>query len=194
MKFPWPKFAVLLGIWYEVSTIVGINGGAALYIALLVVFVGWLATSLPGQVFRMLGPRTQSLVVHGLIWLFIFWWFTPAAIFDLPLVLHGFVLYVLAMAGARARRVYERERSRLREKLYAEHSGLIVAGLFGGLLLVMMALRTWHSVLPLLLCALLPGIPFHYGWRMGAPESPERADAKVGDAEDFRAAGLSEER
>ncbi|MHB8267433.1 hypothetical protein [Bradyrhizobium sp.] len=194
MKFPWLKFTVLVGIWYELSMALGINGGAALYIALLVVFIGWLATSLPGQVFRMLGPRTQSLVVHGLIWLFIFWWMTPPAIFELPLALHGFVLYALALAGARARRVYERERSRLREKLYAEHSGLIVAGLFGGLLLVMMALRTWHSVLPLLLCALLPGIPFHYGWRMGAPDSPERADAKLGDAEDFRNAGLSEER
>jgi hypothetical protein len=194
MKFPWLKFAVLLGIWYQISLAIGMNGGAALYVGLLIIFVGWVATSLPGQVFRMLGPRTQSLVVHGLIWLFVFWWMTPPAIFDLPLLLHGFVLYALAMAGARGRRVYERERSRLREKLYAEYSGLVVAGLFGGLLLLMVALRTWHSVLPLLLIALLPGIPFHFGWRMGTPESPERADAKLGEAEDFRDAGLSEER
>jgi hypothetical protein len=194
MKFPWLKFAVLLGIWYQLSTAIGIDGGAALYIALLVVFVGWLATSLPGQVFRMLGPRTQSLVVHGVVWLVVFWWFTPSAIFDLPLVLHGFMLYALARAGARARVVYERERLRLRDKLYAEHSGLVVAGLFGGLLLVMMALRTWHSVWPLIVCALLPGIPISFGWRMGAPESPERAEAKVGDTEDFRDAGLSDER
>src|ERR1700750_2413249 len=115
MKFPWLKFTVLLGIWYELSTALAFSGGAALYIAVAVLFIGWLATSLPGQVFRMLGPRTQSLVVHGLIWLFVFWERTPPAIFDLPLVLHGCVLYALAMAGSRARRVYERERSRLRE-------------------------------------------------------------------------------
>ena len=39
MRFPWLKFAVLIGIWYELSMALGINGGAALYIALLVVFV-----------------------------------------------------------------------------------------------------------------------------------------------------------
>ena len=194
MKFPWLKFLGLLAIWYALSVEIGVPGGAALYVGLFVVFVGWIAASLPGQLFRMLGPRTQSLLMHVFVWFVVFWWFTPPAIFDLPLPLHFFVLYALAMGGARARALFEREKLRLGAKLYAEHSGLLVASLLGGLLLVMVTLRTWHSLWPLIILALLPGIPFSFGWRMGSPESPERADAKLGDEETFRDAGLSEDR
>ena len=104
MKFPWLKFLVLLAIWYQVSIVLGLPGGAAFYVALLVIVLGWLASSLPGQIFRMLGPRTQSMIVHVLLWLIIFWWFAPPVIFDLPLdSARDRALWTGDRRGARAR-------------------------------------------------------------------------------------------
>ena len=40
----------------------------------------------------------------------------------------------------------------------------------------------------------LIGLPFIYGWRFGTPASRRLVDARIGDASDFRSAGLSDER
>jgi hypothetical protein len=113
---------------------------------------------------------------------------------SLPLVLIAFALFALAMIGASCRLGFERERALRGKKLFSDHSALVVGVILGGLFLCMVALRTWHSLWPLVGYLLLPGLPFGFGWRMGGMPSPDRVDAKLGDEETFRDAGLSEER
>jgi len=54
-------------------------------------------------------------------------------------------------------------------------------------------LRLAGSFWPLVYYALLPGIPLSFGWRAAGVPLRSRSDAKMGNAEGFRAAGVSEE-
>jgi hypothetical protein len=188
------KLALLVCLWYEIAVELHLDSNTAFFIAMLVVFGGWFALRMSGQLVGMLGPRTLSLLVYSVLWLVLFWWFAPSVLSSLPLVLIVFALVALAMIGARCRLVFERERALRGKKLFSDHSAAVVGVILGGLLLAMVSLRTWHSLWPLLGYLLLLGLPFGFGWRMGGMGSPERADAKLGDEETFRDAGLSEER
>jgi hypothetical protein len=188
------KLGLLVCLWYEIAVELHLDSNTAFFVALLVVFGGWFALRMSGQLVGMLGPRTLSLLVHGMVWLVLFWVFAPSVLLSLPLVLIVFALFALTMIGARCRLVFERERALRGKKLFSDHSALAVGVILGGLLLCMIALRTWHSLWPLVGYLLLPGLPFGFGWRMGGMPSPDRVDAKLGDEETFRDAGLSEER
>jgi len=188
------KLGLLVCLWYEIAVELHLDSNTAFFVALLLVFGGWFALRMSGQLVGMLGPRTLSLLVHSMLWLVLFWAFAPSALLSLPVVLIVFALFALTMIGARSRLVFERERALRGKKLFSDHSALVVGVILGGLLLCMVALRTWHSVWPLVGYLLLPGLPFGFGWRMGGMPSPDRTDAKLGDEETFRDAGLSEER
>jgi hypothetical protein len=188
------KLGLLVCLWYEIAVELHLDSNTAFFVALLVVFGGWFALRMSGQFVGMLGPRTLSLLVHSVVWLVLFWVFAPSALLSLPLVLIAFVLFALAMIGARCRLVFERERALRGKKLFSDHSPLVVSVILSGLFIAMAALRTWHSLWPLIGYLALPGLPFGFGWRMGGMPSPDRVDAKLGDEETFRDAGLSEER
>jgi hypothetical protein len=188
------KLGLLVCLWYEIAVELRLDSNTAFFVALLLVFGGWFALRMSGQLVGMLGPRTLSLLVHSVVWLALFWSFAPSALLSLPLVLIAFGLFALTMIGARSRLIFERERALRGKKLFSDHSALAVGVILGGLFLCMVALRTWHSLWPLVGYVLLPGLPFGFGWRMGGMPSPDRVDAKLGDEETFRDAGLSEER
>jgi hypothetical protein len=188
------KLALLVCLWYEIAVELHLDSNTAFFLAMLVVFGGWFALRMSGQLVGMLGPRTLSLLVYSVVWLVLFWAFAPGVLSSLPLVLIVFGLFALTMMGARCRVIFERERALRGKKLFADHSAVVVGVILGSLLLAMISLRTWHSLWPLLGYLLLPGLPFGFGWRMGGMASPDRADAKLGEEETFRAAGLSEER
>jgi hypothetical protein len=124
----------------------------------------------------------------------LFWWFAPATLRAQPVIFEIGAVVVLALAGARCRQQFEREYLLHGAAVWRAHSGVVVASLFGVLLILMMSLRHWGSLWPLVAYALLLGIPLGFGWRMVRPPSPDRPDAKVGNEETFRDAGLSEER
>lgn len=188
------KLALLVCLWYEIAVELRLDSNTAFFVALLVVFGGWFALRMSGQLVGMLGPRTLSLLVHSVVWLVLFWWFAPSVLLSLPLVLIVFGLFALAMIGARCRLMFERERALKGKRFFADYSAVVAGVILGGLFLCMVALRTFHSLWPLVGYLLLPGLPFGFGWRMGGMPSPNRVDAKLGDEETFRDAGLSEER
>jgi hypothetical protein len=188
------KLALLVCLWYEIAVELHLDSNTAFFIAMLLVFGGWFALRMSGQLVGMLGPRMLSLLVYSVLWLVLFWWFAPAVLLSLPLVLIVFALVALAMIGARCRVMFEQEWALRGKKLFSDHSAPVVGVILGGLLLAMVSLRAWHSLWPLVGYLLLPGLPFGFGWRMGGIGSPERADARLGDEETFRDAGLSEER
>ncbi|EJW10837.1 hypothetical protein A33M_3998 [Rhodovulum sp. PH10] len=181
-------------IWYELAIELGLGADTAFLATLGLMAIWWSGLRLVAQGITLMGPFTFGLLAQTAVWLVLFWWFAPAAFHALPLLFDLLIVLALALSGARCRFLYEAYRQSGRRFVPAEHSGLVLLVVFGGLAACMVSLRYWGSLWPLAGYALLPAIPFGFGWRMAPLAAPDRFDAKVGDADAFRDAGLSEER
>lgn len=188
------KLGLFICIWYEIATELRIDGDTAFLVGIAAFCVSRFAVRIAGHALGMFGPSAFGLLVQTALWAVLFWCFTPTALRELPLLCDITAFTVLGIAGARSRQLFERERLLRGAEFWRVYSGVLVAGILGTLLIAMTSLRQSGSIWPLLAYVLLVLIPAGFGWRMVGPVSPERADAKVGDRDDFKAAGLSEER
>ena len=64
MRALWIKFGLFLCVWYEVSVELGLSGGTAMVVTLLVCGAGMMLLRLPGQILSLLGPR--AVYAHGI--------------------------------------------------------------------------------------------------------------------------------
>lgn len=188
------KLILFVAVWYELSVEFRLGPDVAFLATIGLLAGGWIALRLAGQAAMLMGPMTSGLLIQTLLWFVLLWWFAPALFHAMPIVFDLLIVAGLSLAGARCHFLYE-ERKRSGRKLdTADHSVLIVLAVFGGLAACMVSLRQWGSLWPLVGYVLLPALPFAFGWRMAPLAAPERFDAKVGNADSFRDAGLSEER
>lgn len=188
------KLGLFFCIWYEIAAELHLDGDTAFIVGIAAWFGCRFAVRIAAQAIGLLGPNVFGLILQVGLWMLLFWWFAPATIRAQPVIFVLGAVAVLALAGARCRQMFERQCSLHGSSVWRAHSGPVVAGILGLLLVCMMSLRHWGSLWPLVAYALLPGIPFSLGWRQVRSPSPDRPDAKVGNEEAFRDAGLSEER
>ncbi|MCP3439801.1 hypothetical protein [Bradyrhizobium sp. CCGUVB14] len=171
-----------------------LDGDRSFVISLTIVALGWMALRMSGSLAGLLGPNVHRLLVGTVAWLMLFWWFAP------PLLKAQPVVFVLAGAGAIAvgaakfRHWFEAEGHKLGKAFLRDHSQYVVGGMVAGLSALFLSQQYWGSIWTVIGYALLPGLPFAFGWQMAELAKRARFDAKVGDEESFREAGMSEER
>lgn len=194
MRSIWIKLALFLCLWYEVAAELHLDGDRSFVISLTIVALGWMALRMSGSLAGLLGPNVHRLLVGTVAWLMLFWWFAP------PLLKAQPVVFVLAGAGAIAvgaakfRHWFEAEGHKLGKAFLRDHSQYVVGGMVAGLSALFLSQQYWGSIWTVIGYALLPGLPFAFGWQMAELAKRARFDAKVGDEESFREAGMSEER
>jgi hypothetical protein len=188
------KLGLFFCIWLEIAAELHIDGDTALVIGIALWFAARFAVQIAAHALGLLGPTVFGLVVQGLVWIALFWWWAPAVLRALP---WGFVLGgvgLIALAGAASRRGCERARTCHGENIWRAHSVAVVAVLLSAVALGMGASLRWYSLWPLAGYGLLLVLPFGVGWRMVPLLHDARVDARMGTAEGFRSAGYSEER
>jgi hypothetical protein len=194
MRSIWIKLVLFLCLWYEIAAELHLDGDRSFVLALVVVVLGWFGLRMSGHLIGMLGPNMHRLIVLLVVWLILFWWFAPAVLKALPVVFILAGALAIAVAGARCRHQFELHRHKLDKAYLREHSVVLVALVFAALVPIFFSVHRWGSVWPIIGYTLLPGLPFSFGWQMAVRVGPQRSDAKFGDKDAFRDAGLSEER
>lgn len=188
------KLGLFVCIWYEIAAELHLDGDTAFLVGAAVMGFGWFALRMLGQAIGLLGPSNVGLLLQAGLWAALFWWFAPLSLRAQPVIFEIGIVVMLIVAGGAARHQFERQHERFGDAMWRAHSGAVVVAILASLFLLMAALRHFGSVWPLVGFGLLLLLPFGFGWRMKLPASRARADAKVGDQETFRDAGLSEER
>lgn len=187
------KFGLFVVVWYEVAAELRLGADMAFMVALALFGGGWLAMRLSTQVISLIGPVTFGALLQAAVWIGLFWWLAPATFRTVPFVFDLVVLAGLVLGGARCRFLFEEFRQQGGRIALAGHSELVLAAAAIVLTACMLALRNWGSLWPLFGFALLVALPFGFGWRMAPVAAAARHDAKVGDDDAFRDAGLSDE-
>jgi hypothetical protein len=188
MRPLWIKLGLFLCIWYEVSAELGIAGGTAFAVTLLVCGACMMLLRLPGQILSIIGPRALVLAGPVIVWAGLAWWLMPNVVSAYP-ALAMIAAAVLALAGAAVRYAVSRY-----PRWFAGHLPMLRGGIVPGIgLLLGLANQHATGLLSLAVIAVLIGMPLRLGWRFIAPASPHKFDAKMGDADGFRRAGFSDE-
>jgi hypothetical protein len=180
-------------VWYEVAAEFRIGADMAFVVTLALLGGLWVARVLVAQSASLFGPVTSGLVLLLVLWFVLFWWLAPAAFQLVPFVFDVLIFVALVLAGARCRFLVDEYRANGGKIVPAEHSELVLAVTFGTLTLCMFAMNHWGTLWPLVGLALLPALPIAFGWRMGPVAAAARSDARMGDRDAFRDAGLSDE-
>ena len=187
------KIGLFVCVWYEVGRQLGLDGDTAFVITAVALVGGWLAMRMAGQLAGMLGPLTAALLVRLPVWLVLIWCVAPPLLATQPMIFKVIVFGLIALLAARGRHVFEQHRNDFTKEWLRAHSELVVLTVLLVLAGAGVGMRFAGSLWPLVGYALLPGIPFGFGWRAANPKLRNRSDAKMGSADSFRAAGVSEE-
>lgn len=187
------KFSLFVVVWYEVAVEFRLGGDLAFMVTLALLGCCWLAWRMSLQAAGLLGPVTSGALLQGVLWIGLFWWLAPAVFQAVPFVFDLLIFAGLVLAGARCRFLYDDYRQQGRRIVLADHSEFVLIGAATLMTGCMLALRNWGSLWPLVGLALLPALPFAFGWRMAPVAAAARHDAKVGNSDAFRDAGLSDE-
>jgi hypothetical protein len=188
------KLGLFVVSWYEVGAELGLHPDTA-FLVTLALFVGFgFARGIAGQIIGMIGPFTFGILLQAVLWIVLLWWLAPGVFHAMPFVFDLLIVLGLALVGARCRFLFEEHRAKHGPIELSEHSGLVLIVVFGALAACAFAMHRWGSLWPLLAYAALPVLPFSFGWRMGPLAAADRPDARFGSADDFRNAGLSEDR
>lgn len=176
------KMIIFLCIWYEVGVELGLGGGTAFAVALLLIGLGMTLLRVPGQLLAT--PGMWPLMV----WLGLALWLMPGLVLHHPaLILIAGAL--LAVIGAGARYANTRYTA-----LIAPHRAMMRGGVVPVTCALLGFANEWQSgwlTAPILV--VLIGMPLRMGWRFVGVIPPHRFDAKTGNAGDFRRDGFSDE-
>lgn len=188
MRSLWIKLGLFLCVWYEVSVELGLSGGTAMVVTLIVCGAGLMLLRLPGQILSMLGPRAIVLVGPLAVWIGLAWWLMPDTLTGYPALVLMAAAF-LALAGAAAHYAVSRYPT-----WFARRQPMLRGFISPGLsILVGLAHQLPLGLLSLAVIAVLVGMPLRLGWRFIGPVSPHKFDAKMGDGDSFRRAGFSDD-
>lgn len=188
------RLGLFVVVWYELGVELGLHPDTAFFVT-LALFVGFgFARGIAGQIIGMIGPFTFGILLQAVLWIALLWWLAPRVFHAMPFVFDLAIVLGLALVGARCRYLFEERRAKHGPIDLSEHSGLVLLVVFGVLGACALAMHYWGSLWWLVGYALLPALPFSFGWRMGPLAAADRPDARFGNADDFRDAGLSEDR
>jgi hypothetical protein len=185
------KIGLFVCLWYEIAAELRLDGNTAFWVGLAVLVGLWVFVRVALQAIGLIGPYAFGLLMRSGLWLTLYWWMAPAWLAIQPWSYVVAALVLLVALGALSRRWIEREFVRHGEAIYRAYSAMTVLALLTTLGLAMWSMKTSGSLWPLIGYALLPVIPFHFGWGLITPRGPERSDARMGDEKSFRRAGFS---
>jgi hypothetical protein len=178
--------------WYLLSK--HMDGTVAFVVALAYFAIGWLAIRLCSRTVFRQGAHGWFLILQIGGWFVLFFLFAPIAGDAAFLLLWGIGLPLLFLGGL-ARAAYDRF-PRFRDEVVP-----VVAKPYTLALLLVPPVGAWweghgfwRPLAVTLVAAVLSAILIGYGWMLAeAPARGER-DARFGSDEDYRAAGMSDER
>jgi hypothetical protein len=183
------KLGLLLVIWYEVAAELHVGGGTAFVITLLGIGALLMLVRLPGQVIAMLGPAAFQFAAPMIVWVGLAWWLVPTAFTSFP-ALALIIAGLLATTGAATNYLVTRYPQWFVPRWPAIKGLVSPLGCF----VLMMADYTAVGLLTMTVIAALILMPLRLGWRFIAPVTAERFDAKMGNQENFRRDGYSDEQ
>lgn len=187
------KIALFLLLWHEIAAQFRLGPDSAFTVTPMLFFGGsvvrWYALELAGLSQHLM---TAALLWRGALWLTVYGWLAPAIVHTLPLSFTAGGCVGLALLGARARAEFDRRGHEFGKAFFRAHSEHVVAALIATLTIAGMTRHASGSVLPLLGCALLPGLPFSFGWEAASPRAQARVDAAFGEEEMWHDVGTEE--
>jgi hypothetical protein len=161
--------------------------------ALLLMLIGWLAIRMAGHAYSRLGKRAVLLMLQVAGWFFLFLSFVPGRVGLKLLAIWGYGIPLLFVGGA-ARLLYERF-PKHREKLDAVPQALCgILLVFGPFMRWEASGGYWAALWQTIVEIIFASIPLYYGWQLGEPVPRGERDARFGSQDDYRAAGMSDER
>jgi hypothetical protein len=188
-----PRSVILFCIvWWMLAHEPEYEDHALLY-ALLLMLIGWLAIRMAGHAYSRLGRRAVLLTLQVVGWFFLFVIFVPGRVGHKLLALWGYGI-PLMFVGAAARLAHDRF-PRIQKRWQDVLQGLLGTTLIWGTLGQWDAgYGFWASLSRTILIISFATIPAYYGWRLGEGLPRGERDARFGSQDDYRAAGMSDER
>lgn len=187
------KLAMFIGLWHELA-VAGGQGANSAFLLTLIVFYGAPIVELFGvELAGMTARHTAVFFVRGFLWWLTYGWVAPPSLRALAITVILAGLAGLTISGARLREYFDAHGHAARGWLRAR-SEFVAGTLLVGIACAMLAERRWGSVLPLVGYATLVALPVSFGWTLATPVPQTRFDARFGDDDTFRKAGMSEER
>lgn len=187
------RIGLFLLAWLAVRGETGLDAGSSL-IVLLLLWVGVkLVLKLGMQLLAQVGLDNWWTLAKAATWIALFLWLVPESIplRHLAMAVAG---SILAIAGAGFRFLHDRRpKSRAILRNIAIAVGLVALAAFPTLAWLKgdgVVAGLWL----LLALVLLLGIPLSFGWQFVSRAAPRSADAKLGDFDDLKSAGLGDER
>jgi hypothetical protein len=187
------RIGLFLLAWLAVRGETGLDAGSALIVLLLLWFGARLVLKLGMQLLAQVGMDSWWTIVKGATWIALFLWLVPETVPARHVVMVVAGLGLLMM-GAGFHAIHER-----RPKSRAVVRNIAIA--LSVLALVTCTAIGWAKgdglaagLWLLLALALLLGIPLSFGWQFVNRAAPRSADAKLGEFDDLRSEGLSDER
>jgi hypothetical protein len=184
---------VFLIIWYVVASEFQLDAGASLIAAGLGIAGAWLAIKVGTQLLLQIGLHWWSFAALIVIWIVLFLKFVPDSVTSRGTAI-AVAAAVLLATGAACRLLY-RPVWRVRPWFRYVLMGLVllVLTVIPAFNLVD-AQRLSDSAWILAEITFLVAFPVTFGWRLASLSRRRLADARIGDPDDLRQAGLSEER
>ncbi len=186
------KLAMFIGLWCELAVAGGQGANWAFFFTLVVFYGVPIVEGFGIELAGMTARHTAVFFVRGFLWLWVYGWAAPTAFQALAFTVLLAGLTGLTIAGARLREYFDTHGHLARAWLRAR-SESVAGALLVVMACAMLAERRWGSVLPLVGYAALIGLPLSFGWTLATHGPQTRFDARFGDDDTFRKAGMSEE-
>lgn len=186
------RFVLFVITWYALSNYAPLENWAFLSTSFLWL-VGWLAIKLAGRASFRLGAKAWGLMVQVALWFLLFLWLAPVTETTKIVLVWG-VGIPLIIAGA-ALRVLHAKFSQFQHPI--ERAPLIAACaimLGTPLLCRINGFGFWYGLLAAAGLCIMGAVPAYYGWCLGQPLARGARDARFGGEEDYRDAGMFDER
>jgi hypothetical protein len=182
------KIGLFVAAWYEVAVELGLDSGSAFVLTLGLIGAALTVFRLPAQLLQLYGPRLAILAGPVLIWLTLAWWVMPGGFLRHPVLALG-LAGLLTLVGAAARYAWTRHRVEAERRVDQVKQLIVPIAMF----VLQETLGSSWELISAAAMVVLVAMPMRLGWVLIGPVPAERVDAKMGEAEWFRRAGMSDE-
>ena len=187
------KFGVFLVVWHEIANGFGCGANGAFAATLALFFGARVVRGLGIEIGSMSGPVSAAFVMHVAVWLVAYFCLAPGLIRDLPFSVTLCMWFAVALLGAQCRGAFFEWVQGIDAQWFRDRSEAVVGAAMATLTLCFLSQQYYGSILPLVGCVLLPGLPFSFGWLAMTAEARFRYDAQFGTQDTFTDVGASDE-